>query len=241
MKKYILILSAMFFSYSSWGQSYVDATGAARIFSTRALEDFNNLKNVIEEDKTVIENIKGSMYYNNIFQKSTIYFKGNPIREKALLRYNSYKDEIEIGKSSNQNKASSILTKNLKVEAQIGNQLFKVFSLNQKKKQELNYLIEIYSDNKIKLYLRKSKKFIDQKFAPSAIGGFLSARFDDKIQIFYNTFESIVPKELKINKRSIINLFPNKEAQLKSFISRKKIKFKDYNDVLFVFENFISK
>mgnify|MGYP007000437762 len=71
--------------------------GANRFSSTRVLDDFNNLKNIIKEDEALIENIKGSMYYNEIFQESKIIFKGNPINEKAFLRYNSFKDEIEIG------------------------------------------------------------------------------------------------------------------------------------------------
>ena len=64
MKKYFLLLSTLFLGGNIWGQSYVDITGANRFSSTRALDDFNNLRNVIKEDEALIENIKGSMDYN---------------------------------------------------------------------------------------------------------------------------------------------------------------------------------
>ena len=221
-----------------WGQSYVDVAGANRFSSTRALDDFNNLKNVIKEDEALIENIKGSMYFNEIFQESIIIFKGNPINEKAFLRYNSYRDEIEIGKNNNQKIATSALTKDLNVGAQIGSELFQAFSLNPKKEDEISYLIQIYSNNNLKIYIHKSKNFIDEKPAPSGIGGFLPARFDNRIRLFYTSQLITKPIELKTNKKSILKLFPEDEAELKKFISNKKIKIKDHNDFLYVIENY---
>tara|TARA_B100001057_G_scaffold448911_1_gene489663 strand:- start:347 stop:1072 length:726 start_codon:yes stop_codon:yes gene_type:complete len=241
MKKYFLLLSALFWGENIWGQSYVDITGANRFSSTRALDDFNNLKNIIKEDDALIENIKGSMYYNEIFQESIIIFNGNPISEKAFLRYNSYKDEIEIGKNSNQKKSTIALTKDLNVEALIGNELFKAFQLNPKKKNEINYLIQIYSNDNLRIYIQKSKKFVDEKPAPSGIGGFLPARFDNRISLFYTSQLVTNPREIKINKKSIIDIFPEEEAQIKKFILDKKIKIKDQNDFLYVIENFKRK
>ncbi len=238
MRRNIFQFLTILFSLNSWSQSYVDASGADRFSSTRALDDFNNLKNIIEEDEALIKSIKGSMYYNEIFQESIIIFKGNSINEKVFLRYNSFKDEIEIGKNSHQKKATSALKKDLNIEAQIGNELFKAFPLNPKKEHEISYLIQIYSNNNLKIYLQKSKKFIDEKPAPSGIGGFLPARFDDRNRLFYTSQLITKPKEIKINKKSIINLFPKEEAELKKFIAIKKIKIKDHNDILYVIKNF---
>ena len=239
MKKNIfLLLTILFCSINSWSQSYVDATGADRFSSTSALDDFNNLKNIIEQDEALIENVEGSMYYNEIFQESIIFFKGNPINEKAFLRYNSFKDEIEIGKSSNQKKAINALKKDLNVEAQIGNELFKAFALNPKKEHEISYLIQIFLNDDLRIYLQKSKKFIDKKSAPSGIGGFLPARFDDRNRLYYTSQLITKPKEIKINKKSLMNLFAEKQAELEKFMEIKKIKIKDYNDVVYVIENF---
>ena len=43
---------------------------------------------------------------------------------------------------------------------------------------------------------------------------------------------------VNINKKSIIKLFPEKQALLKKFIAEEKLKFKDYQDVLHVFNTF---
>jgi hypothetical protein len=81
------------------------------------------------------------------------------------------------------------------------------------------------------------KKFIDEKPAPSGIGGFLSARFEDRFILYYSSNLEEVPTILKINKKSILKIFPEKQNTIKKFISREKIKLKDYKDVHYIFKN----
>ena len=237
MIKITLTLSFLLMTCIVWSQSYVDALGADRFASTRALDDFNVLKNILSEEEILLANVKGSMYYNSVFEQSTVIFNGNPVEEKAFLRYNSYKDEIEIGKNSNQKKALNVLVKNLNVEAQIGSKYYKPFALNSKKNTELTYLVKIFSSQEHNLYLHEMKKFIDEKPAPSGIGGFLSARFEDRFILYYSSNLEEVPTILKINKKSILKIFPEKQNTIKKFISREKIKLKDYKDVHYIFKN----
>ena len=159
MRRNIFQFLTILFSLNSWSQSYVDASGADRFSSTRALDDFNNLKNIIEEDEALIESIKGSMYYNEIFQESIIIFKGNSINEKVFLRYNSFKDEIEIGKNSHQKKATSALKKDLNIEAQIGNELFKAFPLNPHPINHFYRLQQIQKANNLFCYLGNNRYY----------------------------------------------------------------------------------
>ena len=108
MKLYTIII--LTFSFYTMGQSYADITGAQRFSSSRALDDFSNLKSDVLENE-IIDDIKGSMYFNTNFEESTVVFNGVPLDEKTFLRYNPYKDYIEIGKNTSQKTASSILTK----------------------------------------------------------------------------------------------------------------------------------
>lgn len=238
IKLYTLIL--LTFSFHTMGQSYADITGAQRFSSSRALDDFSNLKSNVSENEK-IDDIKGSMYFNTNFEESTVVFKGVPLSEKTFLRYNPYNDYIEIGKNTSQKTASSILIKSENVEAQIGSDFYKAFSLNSKDKKELSYLVRIFSDQNHTLYLRMSKKFIAEKPAPSGIGGFLPARFEDKFKLFYSPAEKSILTELKANKKSIVKLFPEDQSRLKKYMSENNIKLKDYKDVLLVFEKFGNK
>lgn len=238
IKLYTLIL--LTFSFHTMGQSYTDITGAQRFSSSRVLDDFSNLKSNVSENEK-IDDIKGSMYFNTNFEESTVVFKGVPLSEKTFLRYNPYNDYIEIGKNTSQKTASSILIKSENVEAQIGSDFYKAFSLNSKDKKELSYLVRIFSDQNHTLYLRMSKKFIDEKPAPSGIGGFLPARFEDKFKLFYSPAEKSILTELKANKKSIVKLFPEDQSRLKKYMSENNIKLKDYKDVLLVFEKFGNK
>jgi hypothetical protein len=238
IKLYTLIL--LTFSFYTTGQSYADITGAQRFSSSRALDDFSNLKSNVSENEKIDE-IKGSMYFNANFEESTVVFNGVPLSEKTYLRYNPYNDYIEIGKNTSQTTASSILTKSENVEAQIGSDFYKAFSLNPKDKRELSYLVRIFSDQNHTLYLRMSKKFIDEKPAPSGIGGFLPARFEDKFKLFYSPAKKSILTELKVNKKSIAKLFPEDQSQLKKYISENNFKLKNYKDVLLIFEKFGNK
>lgn len=238
IKLYTLIF--LTFSFHTMGQSYADITGAQRFSSSRALDDFSNLKSNVSENEK-IDDIKGNMYFNANFEKSTVVFNGVPLSEKTFLRYNPYNDYIEIGKNTSQKTASSILTKSENVGAQIGNDFYKAFSLNPKDKMELSYLVRIFSDQNHTLYLRMSKKFIDEKPAPSGIGGFLPARFEDKFKLFYSPAEKTVLTELKTNKKSLAKLFPEDQGRLKKFMYENNIKLKSYKEVLLVFEKFGNK
>lgn len=86
-----------------------------------------------------------------------------------------------------------------------------------------------------------NKKFIDEKEAPSGIGGFLPARFEDKFKLFYTPTEKQILKELKANKKSVTKLFPDDQSRLKKYMSENNIKLKNYKDVLLIFEKFGDK
>ena len=238
IKLYTFIL--IIFSFYTMGQSYADITGAQRFSSSRALDDFSNLKSNVSQNEK-IDDIKGSMYFNTNFEESTVVFNGVPLSEKTFLRYNPYNDYIEIGKNTSQKTASSILTKSENIEAQIGSDFYKAFSLNPKDKSELSYLIRIFYDKNHTLYLRMRKKFIDEKPAPSGIGGILPARFEDKFKLFYSPSEKTVLTELKANKKSIAKLFPEDPSRIIKYISENDIKLKNYKDVLLLFEKFGNK
>ena len=170
--KLILTYIAFFqISIEIYSQSYVDVTGADRFNSTRALEDFNNLKNGFDVVNDLPENIKGSMYFESKFLESVIFLNGVALQEETFMRYNAFKDEIEIGIRKDQLKASEALIKKLTVAAQIGDLLYIPFTLDPDAPNDVSYLIQIYKDNDHQLLLRKTKKFIDEKPAPSGIGG----------------------------------------------------------------------
>lgn len=237
--KLILTYIAFFqISIEIYSQSYVDAAGADRFNSTRALEDFNNLKSGFDVVNDLPENIKGSMYFESKFLESVIFLNGVALQEETFMRYNAFKDEIEIGIRKDQLKASEALVKKLTVAAQIGDLLYIPFTLDPDAPNDVSYLIQIYNDNDHQLLLRKTKKFIDEKPAPSGIGGFLPARFEDKILVYYKPAKRKVPIEIKVNKKSLYEIFSDREDELKKYIQREKIKFKDPSDLIIIFKNF---
>ncbi len=238
MKVILTYIAFFLISIEIYSQSYVDAAGADRFTSTRALEDFNNLKSGFDDVNDLPEDIKGTMYFESKFLESVIFLNGVALQEESLMRYNAFKDEIEIGKRKHQIKASEALIKKLTVAAQIGDLLYIPFSLDPDAPNDISYLIQIHKDNDHQLFLRKTKKFIDEKPAPSGIGGFLPARFEDKVSVYYKPAKRKVPIEIKLNKKSLYEIFSDREAELKKYIQREKIKFKDPSDLIYIFKYF---
>ncbi len=238
MKVILTYLAFFLISIEIYSQSYVDAAGADRFTSTRALEDFNNLKSGFDDVNDLPEDIKGTMYFESKFLESVIFLNGVALQEESLMRYNAFKDEIEIGKRKHQIRASEALIKKLTVAVQIGDLLYIPFSLDPDAPNDISYLIQIHKDNDHQLFLRKTKKFIDEKPAPSGIGGFLPARFEDKVSVYYKPAKRKVPIEIKLNKKSLYEIFSDREVELKKYIQREKIKFKDPSDLIIIFKYF---
>jgi hypothetical protein len=238
MKVILTYIAFFLISIEIYSQSYVDAAGADRFTSTRALEDFNNLKSGFDDVNDLPEDIKGTMYFESKFLESVIFLNGVALQEESLMRYNAFKDEIEIGKRKHQIRASEALIKKLTVAVQIGDLLYIPFSLDPDAPNDISYLIQIHKDNDHQLFLRKTKKFIDEKPAPSGIGGFLPARFEDKVSVYYKPAKRKVPIEIKLNKKSLYEIFSDREVELKKYIQREKIKFKDPSDLIIIFKYF---
>ena len=99
-------------------------------------------------------------------------------------------------------------------------------------------MLELFSNEDHALYLNNKKKFVDEKPAPSGLGGSLPARFEDQQFLYHYSKSKQMLELVNINKKSIIKLFPEKQALLKKFIAEEKLKFKDYQDVLHVFNTF---
>jgi hypothetical protein len=237
MKKIILI-SSLLFCQLLLSQSYVDATGADRFSSTRALEDFNSLKGSVESEELMLEDVLGSMYFDEEFQAATVILNDKKVEEKTFLRYNAFKDEIEIGSSVDQKIASNILIKRSNVGAIIGKETYILIAIPGSKNPEGIYVVELFSQNNHKLYLHRYKKFVEEKPAPSGLGGSLPARFEDQTTLYHTSLTSPLPEMVRVSKNGILKLFPEDQVRLKKFISQNKIKFKENQDVLFVFENF---
>ena len=63
MKVILTYIAFFLISIEIYSQSYVDAAGADRFTSTRALEDFNNLKSGFDDVNDLPEDIKCTMYF----------------------------------------------------------------------------------------------------------------------------------------------------------------------------------
>ena len=202
--KLIVVVLIGSWGISCYGQSYIDATGAGRINSSRVLNEFSSLRNKNSRFNVPLEEIKGSMYYEEAFKEGTIVREGSAIISGQFLRHNAFSDEIEI--KTNQNIASEdfvVLNKEEKISVEIGSisYLYRSFFPSKNKTQK-GYLIPLVMGSPYRLYQQKIKEYREEQKASPGLGASIPARFEEK-HILYYQFHNGEIERLKQNNKTL--------------------------------------
>ena len=76
---------------------------------SRILDIFENIKNKANSATKAIGSIKGSPYFDKSFKSSQVEYFGKTLKDNIYLRYNAFRDEMEMGKTANQNSSLKAL------------------------------------------------------------------------------------------------------------------------------------
>ena len=183
----------------------------------QALEWFNELKlktSVLgTEQKISLDDIEGSVYFDENFIKGTVHYNKVPY-EDFYLRYDAYNDEVEIKRYE----ASQIeaLHKSMALSCNIGgdNLVYREF-LNEKEELVGGYLFEYYLGSSITVFKRRLKAFKEAKEAKTSLQGSFPHRFIDKETYVVRLKESSNLSEAKNLKKYLFTKLDM--AELKTF------------------------
>lgn len=168
------------------------------------------------------EDIAGSPYYNKDFAIAKIADN----YEQVPVRYNSYKDEIELKK----NNEVQVLPKSsvfARIEISSPKQTIVLFETFD----ELSgYFFELVND-KISLYKKIKTKFVDVIPAANGYASEKPANFRNLDPVYYIKTEKGFIKKPK-NQKEIIAEFPDKKDALTAFFKSNKIKFDKDEDLI---------
>ena len=56
-------------------------------------------------------NIQGSHYFNERFEVATLDYFGTELNDKGFMRYNAFRDEVEMASTTSQNESDLVLMK----------------------------------------------------------------------------------------------------------------------------------
>lgn len=185
--------------------------------------------------ETQNEQILGSHYFNEEFIKGKINIEDKQLEDEFDLRYNAYKDEIEVLIDGE----ITILMKDPRVNCLIGNYTY-TFQLFNDKKQNLitsRYLKNIYTGTKHALYIKESKKYKEAKKAKTSLTPDQPARLVDYEELYVLNSGDNIAQPLPKKKKLILKYFPaEKQKMMDDFFKQNKINPKNTEDVVSLFK-----
>ncbi len=197
-----------------------------------AIKDFIHKK----REPTFIkdQNITGDQYFKKEFSLGKILVGDKEISTNYALRYNAYKDEVEI----NNDLIIDYLIKDRKVSCLIGDDKFvyQIFS-DTDNDTNLGYLSIIFDGNDFSLLARKIKKLKEAKVAKTSLTRSFPAKLVPKEKFYYSDKSKNMAILIKNNKTLLKLINQNFKSEMKSFLKENHINIKKEKDLILFFKH----
>ena len=229
--KYIYTFSVtIFFIFNLQSQGNINGniTGAAQ----QALIDFGNRSARTPQPL----NVQGSHYFDASFRIAKLEYFGKELNDTGFMRYNAFRDEIEMADTQLQSESDVILIKSADVIPLINGERFEYLPYRlESGNAYIGYLINIFDGKKDRIFLKKKKTFMEAKIARTSLENSFPPRYVESIDIYISS-NGDTPVKLKQTKKSIINYFGENSDKIKKFIKTKKLKVGDLDSIIKIFE-----
>ena len=230
MKKiYILLFSGLLtFNLQSQGNNNATVTGATQ----QALIDFGNRPSRATQPL----NIQGSHYFDKNFRIAKLEYFGKELNDTGYMRYNAFRDEIEMADTPSQTESDLVLIKSADVIPLINGERYEYLPHRlESGNAYMGYLIKVFNGEKDKLFLKKKKTFMEAKIARTSLENSFPPRYVESTELYISS-NGDTPVKLKQSKRSLINFFGEKSDKIKKFIKSERIKVSELNSIIKIFE-----
>ncbi len=208
--------------------SNAQLSGVSRSFENQSdiYNIIRNFKNKTDYGKDIgLDKIKGSPYLSEEFSTGRILLKGE-VRGTYSLRYNIYKDEIEV---TYENSIGSLLKADY-VDIELDGKIFKIFNYYNNDRIEKGYFIVLNDGEKCKLLLKKNILYVPYRKATTPLETDQKARFE-QFDNYYMKMGSEAPVKLKLKKNQLLDILSDKKKEIKDFIKKEKIDLKNQKDL----------
>ena len=230
MKNIYLLLLTIFLSLNLQSQGNINntITGATQ----QALIDFGNKSQRTAQPL----NVQGSHYFDKEFKLAKLEYFGKELNDTGFMRYNAFRDEIEMADTQLQNETDVILLKSADVIPLINGDRYEYLPYRLESGNAfIGYLVNIFDGKDSKLYLKRKKTFMEAKIARTSLENSFPPRYVESEEL-YISVKGDTPVKLKQSKKSIINFFNSKSDKVKKFIKSEKLKVSELSSIIKIFE-----
>ncbi len=181
--KYIYTFSVtIFFIFNLQSQGNINGniTGAAQ----QALIDFGNRSARTPQPL----NVQGSHYFDASFRIAKLEYFGKELNDTGFMRYNAFRDEIEMADTQLQSESDVILIKSADVIPLINGERFEYLPYRlESGNAYIGYLINIFDGKKDRIFLKKKKTFMEAKIARTSLENSFPPRYVESIDIYISS------------------------------------------------------
>ena len=230
MKNIYLLLLTIFLSLNLQSQGNINntITGATQ----QALIDFGNKSQRTAQPL----NVQGSHYFDKEFKLAKLEYFGKELNDTGFMRYNAFRDEIEMADTQLQNETDVILLKSADVIPLINGDRYEYLPYRLESGNAfIGYLVNIFDGKDSKLYLKRKKTFMEAKIARTSLENSFPPRYVESEEL-YISLKGDTPVKLKQSKKSIINFFNSNSDKVKKFIKSEKLKVSELSSIIKIFE-----
>tara|TARA_B100000497_G_C7560649_1_gene338283 strand:- start:114 stop:821 length:708 start_codon:yes stop_codon:yes gene_type:complete len=226
---YILLFSTLLtFNLQSQGNINNNITGATQ----SALIDFGNRS----QRKAQPLNVQGSHYFNKDFKIAKLEYFGKELNDTGYMRYNAFRDEIEMADTQYQDETDVILLKSADVIPLINGERYEYLPYRLESGNAfIGYLVNIFDGKNDKLYLKRKKTFMEAKIARTSLENSFPPRYVESEELYISS-NGGTPVKLKQSKKSIISYFKSNSDKVKKFIKTEKLKVSELSSIIKIFE-----
>lgn len=230
MKNIYLLLLTILLSLNLQSQGNINntITGATQ----QALIDFGNKSQRTAQPL----NVQGSHYFDKEFKLAKLEYFGKELNDTGFMRYNAFRDEIEMADTQLQNETDVILLKSADVIPLINGDRYEYLPYRLESGNAfIGYLVNIFDGKDSKLYLKRKKTFMEAKIARTSLENSFPPRYVESEEL-YISVKGDTPVKLKQSKKSIINFFNSNSDKVKKFIKSEKLKVSELSSIIKIFE-----
>jgi len=197
-----------------------------------ALIDFGNRS----QRKAQPLNVQGSHYFNKDFKIAKLEYFGKELNDTGYMRYNAFRDEIEMADTQYQDETDVILLKSADVIPLINGERYEYLPYRLESGNAfIGYLVNIFDGKNDKLYLKRKKTFMEAKIARTSLENSFPPRYVESEEIYISS-NGGTPVKLKQSKKSIISYFKSNSDKIKKFIKSEKLKVSELSSIIKIFE-----
>ena len=230
MKNIFTIVFTILLSLNLQSQGNINntITGATQ----QALIDFGNKSQRTAQPL----NVQGSHYFDKEFKLAKLEYFGKELNDTGFMRYNAFRDEIEMADTQLQNETDVILLKSADVIPLINGDRYEYLPYRLESGNAfIGYLVNIFDGKDSKLYLKRKKTFMEAKIARTSLENSFPPRYVESEEL-YISVKGDTPVKLKQSKKSIINFFNSNSDKVKKFIKSEKLKVSELSSIIKIFE-----